>query len=329
MPEVEVNSSDSGAGPTRIGFLLLPQLPMMGFASAVEPLRAANRLAGRELYQWRLFTPDGEPVAASNGITLLPHAGMEDTDWAQIMFVCAGLDVQHHVDPALLRWLRARARSGCALGAISTGAFVLAAAGLLDGYRCTIHWENLLGLRESFPCLRVTEHVYEMDRDRYTCSGGTAALDLMLRLIRRSHGEALATRVSEQFIHDRLRTPGESQRMAERLSLLRQSPRLAAAINLMAAHVEHPLPTEELAERSGLSLRQLERLFRKYRGCTPQQYYLRLRLQQARLLLAQTGLSVTHVALATGFASHSHFSKCYRECFGITPQQDRRRSAED
>jgi AraC family transcriptional regulator, glycine betaine-responsive activator len=326
---VKVNLPDPETGPTRIGFLLLPQLPMMAFTSAVEPLRAANRLAGHELYQWRLYTLDGEPVVASNGITLLPHSGPVETDWPQLLMVCAGLDVRHHVDhPAMLRWLRAQARRGIVLGAISTGAYVLAVAGLLDGYRCTIHWENLLGLRESFPCLRVTEHVYEIDRDRYTCSGGTAALDLMLRLITRRHGEALATRVSEQFIHDRLRTPGESQRMAERLSLLRQSPRLAAAINLMAAHIEHPLPTEELAERSGLSLRQLERLFRKYRDCTPQQYYLRLRLQQARLLLAQTGLSVTHVALATGFASHSHFSKCYRECFGVTPQQDRRQPDE-
>lgn len=322
-----MNPSRSAGEPTRIGFLLLPQLPMMGFTSAVEPLRAANRLSGRTLYQWRLYTPGSEPVAASNGITLVPHAGLDDTDWPQMVFVCAGLDVQQHVgDAILLRWLRTQSRRGIALGAISTGAQVLAVAGLLDGYRCTIHWENLLGLRESFPRLQVTEHVYEIDRDRYTCSGGTAALDLMLRLITRTHGEQLATRVSEQFIHDRLRTPGESQRMAERLALLRQSPRLAAAINLMAAHIEQPLSTEILAERAGLSLRQLERLFRKYRDCTPQRYYLRLRLQQAWLLLNQTGLSITHVALATGFASHSHFSKCFRDQFGWTPQQARDRA---
>lgn len=319
-----MNPIRSAADPTRIGFVLLPQLPMMGFTSAVEPLRVANRLSGAELYQWRLYSPDGAPVTASNGTTLMPHAGLDETDWPEMVFVCAGLDVQHYAEhPALLRWLRGQARRKIALGAISTGAHVLAGAGLLDGYRCTIHWENLLGLRESFPRLWVTEHVYEIDRDRCTCSGGTAALDLMLRLITRAHGEQLATRVSEQFIHDRLRTPGESQRMAERMALLRQSPRLAAAINLMAANIEQPLSTEILAERAGLSLRQLERLFRKYRDCTPQRYYLRLRLQQAWLLLNQTGLSITHVALATGFASHSHFSKCFKEQFGRTPQQER------
>lgn len=307
----------------RIGFVLLPQLPLMGFTAAVEPLRVANRLHGSELYRWRLYARVLEPVPASNGIALMPHDTLSDTDWPELVLVCAGLQVQWQADPALLRWLRVQAHRGAGIGAISTGSYILARAGLLDGYRCTIHWENLLGLAESFPRVQVTEHVYEIDHNRYTCSGGTAALDMMLHLIVRDHGDDLATQVSEQFIHDRLRTPGEQQRMAEHLLLVHRSPRLATAINLMAANIEQPLSTQIIADRTGLSLRQLERLFQHHQGCTPQRYYLHLRLRHARLLLSQTGLSIMHVSLATGFASHSHFSKCYRECFGHTPQQER------
>lgn len=309
--------------PLRIGFVLVPQLPLLAFTAAVEPLRAANRITGNTLYRWRLYAADGAPVEASNGIALVPQHGLDDTHWPDVVLVCAGLNVHRYGDPALLSWLRGQARRGVAVGAISTGTYLLARAGLLDGYRCTIHWENVLSLRESFPQLEVTEHVYEIDRNRYTCSGGTAALDLMLHLIARDHGAVLATRVGEQFLHDRLRTPGDSQRRGEQLLLLRQSPHLAAAINLMTAHIEQPLATADIAARCSLSLRQLERLFRKHQRCTPQRYYLQLRLRHARLLLTQTALSVMNVSLATGFASHSHFTKCYREFFGHTPHDER------
>ncbi|MDX1605128.1 MAG: GlxA family transcriptional regulator [Candidatus Competibacterales bacterium] len=310
--------------PTRVGFLLLPQLAMLPFTAAIDPLRIANRLSGRTLYQWRLYATGREPVLASTGIGLLPDAELGESDWPQRLFVVGGLEVWRHDDAYLLRWLRRQAARGVELGGICTGSALLAAAGLLDGYRCTIHWENLAAFAERYPALRITDHVYEIDRDRYTCSGGTAALDLMLQLIARDHDTDLALAVAEQYLHDRLRTPGEHQRMAGQLALLRQSPRLAAAVNLMAIHIETPLSTSELAARSGLSLRQLERVFRQHQRCTPQQYYLRLRLRRARQLLTQTECPVMQVALATGFASHSHFSKCYRELFGRTPQQERR-----
>ena len=312
-----------GRRALRVGFLLLPQLPLMAFTAAVEPLRAANRMAGGPLYEWRLYAAGAAPVAASNGIALVPQSGLDDDHWPGLVLVCAGFDVHRYCDPGVIAWLRGQARRGVALGAISTGTHVLAQAGLLDGYRCTIHWENVLSLRETFPQLVVTEHVYEIDRDRYTCSGGTAALDLILHLIARDHGALLATQVGEQFLHDRLRTPGENQRRAEQLLLLRQSPHLAAAINLMTAHIEQPLATAAIAARCGLSLRQLERLFRKFQQCTPQRYYLHVRLRHARFLLTQTGLSVMNVSLATGFASHSHFTKSYREFFGRTPHAER------
>lgn len=309
--------------PKRIGFLLIPQFSMMCFSSTLEPLRAANRLRDQDLYTWQLYSIDGEPVLASNGITLVPDGKLAEPDWPQLLIVCTGINVEAFATEPMRKALRSHARRGIALGGISTGSYLLAYAGLLNNYRCTIHWENLLSFRESFPALTVTDNIYEIDRDRYTCAGGTAGLDMMLNLIAEEHGNELTTAISDQFMHDRARAPGDQQRKAQELSLSQQSPKLAAAIKNMQSNVETPLATGEVARRVGVSLRQLERLFQRYRGCTPQRYYLDLRLQQSRRLLAQTGLSVMNVALATGFASQSHFTKCYRENFGRTPQQER------
>ena len=314
--------------PRRVGFLLLPQFSMLSFTTAVEPMRAANRLSGRTLYAWRLYAPKAEPVSASNGLTLLPDAPLDNDRWADLLFVCGGLDVHRHCDSDTLRWLTRQAGRGIPVGGIAAGPYVLAQAGLLRGYRCTIHWENLPGFAEHFPAIDVTENVFEIDRGRYTCSGGTAALDMLCYLIAEEHGRELAAAVSAQFIHDRLRTPGDQQRQAFELELMRKSPKLASAIRVMASNVEHPLTAGEIAARVGVSVRHLERLFRKHEQHTPQRYYLGLRLQHARRLLWQTGLPVMSVALAAGFRSQSHFTKCYREQFDITPQRERLASLE-
>ncbi|MDE0809947.1 MAG: helix-turn-helix domain-containing protein, partial [Alphaproteobacteria bacterium] len=165
--------------------------------------------------------------------------------------------------------------------------------------------------------------IYEIDRDRVTCSGGTAALDMMLHLIGRQHGQTIANDVSEQFIHDRIREPHDHQRMELRARLGVSHPKLIAVISDMEGNLEEPLSQTELARQATLSTRQLERLFRKYLGATPTRYYLNLRLQRARQLLLQTTMSILSVALACGFVSASHFSKCYRECFGKTPRAER------
>lgn len=309
--------------PTRIGVVMLPRFAMMSFSAAIEALRAANRLSGRQLYAWRLFSLDGEPVAASNGIDIVPYAPIGDIHWPHMMFVCAGLSVAEHISPALMNWLRTLARRGVALGALSTATLVLARAGLLNGYRCTVHWENYESLIEEHPDIDITDAVYEIDRDRYTCSGGTAALDMMLAMITRDHGETLATAIGGQFIHDRIRTSGDPQRSLDERLLRRRSPKLAEAVRLMSEHVEEPLPPSEIADRLGLSLRQLERLFRKHKDCTPQQHYLEVRLKHARRLLLHTGLPIIEVSIATGFCSQSHFTKSYRMMFLCTPSQQR------
>jgi len=309
--------------PQVFGFYLHRNFTMMAFTSAVEPLRAANRLAGAALYQWKIISRDGKPVASSSGIEVLPHLRIEEVERLPNLVVVSGIDAHSFDDKAVIAWLRKLARNGCRLGALSTGSYLLARAGLLDGHRCTIHWENLSGFREDFPDLDVTGELFEIDKKRFTCSGGTAALDVMLSLIAEEHNRELATQVAEQFIHERIRDTHDHQRMDLRGRLGISHPKLLKVVGLMEQNLEEPMPRADLARRTGLSIRQLERLFRKYMSRTPTRYYQELRLQRARTLLKQTSLSVLDVALACGFVSASHFSKCYREFFDKTPREER------
>jgi transcriptional regulator GlxA family with amidase domain len=215
------------------------------------------------------------------------------------------------------------ARQGAIIGALCTGSYLLARAGLLDNRRCAVHWEKLNEFAEEFPEIEVSSNIYEIDQDRVTCSGGTAALDMMLDLIGQHHGQTIANDVSAQFIHDRLHEPQDHKRMELLASLGGSHPKLVAVISEMEGNLEEPLNQTELAQRVNLSTRQLERLFRKYLGATPTRYYLNLRLQRSRQLLLQTPLSILSAALACGFVSASHFSKCYREYFGKSPRAER------
>jgi transcriptional regulator GlxA family with amidase domain len=309
--------------PQRIGLVLVPNFSMIAFTAAVEALRLANRTSGQALYQWSLFSVDGRPVKASNGIALHPDGDLEAANRFDTVAVCSGTDVQRFQDRALVSWLRRMARQGADIGALCTGSYILARAGLLDGYRCTIHWENLAGFFEDFPDIEVSSELFEIDRNRFTCSGGTAAIDLMLNVIARQHGHELAAGVADQFLHERIRDHRDHQRMSLPARLGVQHPKLLKVIELMEQNLEEPLSRSGLAVTAGLSTRQLERLFRKYLNRSPARYYLELRLNKARLLLLQTNMSIIDVALACGFVSASHFSKCYRDFFGRTPRKER------
>lgn len=307
-----------------VGIVPPPGFAMMAFTSAIEPMRAANRISERELYRWYLYSPDGQPVIASNGIVVLPDQSMADsTVNLDTILVCGGLDAHAFDDTRTFAWLRAQAARGARIGALSTGTFIVARAGLLNGYRCTTHWESLPALAEACPQLEVTPSLFEIDRDRFSCSGGTAALDLMLHLMAADHGGEMAVAVSNQFIHGRIRAAEDRQPMTEQIRLRTQAPKLAAAIDLMQSFIERPLETSTIAERIGVSRRQLERLFHNHLSCSPREYYMRLRLDHARILLLETGLSILNVALASGFSSQSHFGACYRRQFGHTPRQER------
>ena len=309
--------------PQKIGFILLPRFSMIAFTSAVEPLRLANRIDGRELYSWPIYSLDGAPVAASNGIALTPIGDLDAASKLDTVVLCAGIDVQKIDDQRLGSWLRRMDRQGADLGAICTAPYILARHGLLDGYQCTIHWENLAAFVEDFPQTEVSNELFEIDRNRFTCAGGTASLDMMLNMIALQHGHDLAAAVADQFMHERIRDRHDHQRMSLPARLGVRHPKLLSMIDVMEKNLEEPLTRGQLARKAGLSTRQLERLFRKYLNRSPARYYLELRLNKARLLLLQTNMSVIDVALACGFVSASHFSKCYRDYFGRTPRKER------
>jgi transcriptional regulator GlxA family with amidase domain len=315
--------------PETVAFLLVPDFTMITFAAAVEPLRIANRMAGQRLYRWLLASKDGQPVRASNGIAVAVDTGMAalgELSSLPTIVLCTGIGAERFSDREVLAWLRRMDRRGAEIGALCTGAHVLARAGLLDGHRCTIHWENLPGFREDFPEIEARDDLFEIDGRRFTCSGGTASADLMLHRIRTRYGEKLATLVSEQCILDRIRGASDPQRQPVRQRLKVQHPKLAQAVELMESRIEEPIAQERLAREVGLSRRQLERLFRQHLGRTPAQHYLETRLERARDLLRQTDQPVMAVACATGFVSASHFSTCYRQLFGRTPREERGRA---
>jgi transcriptional regulator GlxA family with amidase domain len=309
--------------PQQMAFLLVPNFSMIAFTSAVEPLRLANRASGKELYRWHLFTPDGKPVSASNGIQLTPAGGVDQILNYHTVILCSGIDGHLYEDRNVFAVLRRAERQGADIGALCTGSHILARANMLNGYRCTIHWENLASFTENFPEVEATAELFEIDRNRFTCSGGTAALDMMLNMIGQQHGHELAAAVSEQFIHERIRDRHDHQRMALTARLGVRHPKLIQVIQQMEANLEEPLSRGDLADAAGLSSRQMERLFAKYLKKSPARYYVELRLNRARLLLLQTNMSVIDIALACGFVSASHFSKCYRDFFGKTPRRER------
>jgi len=311
----------------RIAFYLVPKFSMMAFSGALEVLRMANQRAGVAHYSWTLVSSDGEPVAASNGISFQVAAAARSREPFDAAFVCSGLDVHRVVDEPGAEWLRRMDRSGAVLGGLCTGTWLLARAGLLVGSRCTIHFENLAALREEFPALVISSELFEIDGLRYTCAGGTAPLDMMLSVVGRQHGVALAKSVAEQFMCDRIREHHDRQRVPLTQRIGASQPKLAEAVSLMEANIEEPMTLDELSRHVELSRRQLERLFQRYLHVVPTRYYLDLRLERARQLLLQTSMPIVEIAKACGFVSAPHFSKCYRDTFSLPPRDERRRAA--
>ncbi len=310
-------------GPVHIGFLIMPDYSMITFANAVAVLRMANRQSGRELYRWTSVTMDGRPVASSDGLELNPGSSIEELGPVSLLFVCGGYEIEKQSSKPVLEMLRAQAANNVPLGALCTGTYILAAAGLLEGYRCTVHWENLSGLREQFPGLQLTSNLFVIDRDRFTCSGGVSSIDLMLNLIASIHGNQLVQQISEQFSHERVRTSTDAQRVPLQHLLGANQPKLVDAVSMMEANIEEPLSLDDIAGYLSISRRQLERLFQKHLNYAPSRYYMELRLSRARQLLLQTNLPIIDVAISCGFSAAPHFSKCYSEQYGKPPRSER------
>ncbi|MBG6501267.1 GlxA family transcriptional regulator [Pseudomonas aeruginosa] len=309
--------------PQSIGFLLLDNFTLISLASAVEPLRMANQLSGRELYRWHTLSLDGRQVWASDGLQITPDAGTDNAPAVDCVIVCGGVGIQRSVTREHVTFLQAQARQGRRLGAVCTGSWALARAGLLDGYDCSVHWECLAAMQEAFPRVAMSTRLFSIDRNRFTSSGGTAPMDMMLHLIGREHGRELSAAISEMFIYARIRNEQDHQRVPVKHMLGTNQPKLQEIVALMEANLEEPIDLDELAVYVNVSRRQLERLFQKYLHCSPSRYYLKLRLIRARQLLKQTSMSIIEVASVCGFVSTPHFSKCYREYFGIPPRDAR------
>lgn len=322
-PPKKATSLAQPAAARRFVFLLLDRFTMLAFASAIEPLRIANRMVGREVYRWKLAGEGGDVAVCSNGAAFKLDLGLDEIDRDDVLLVCGGMDVQKATTRGVLNWLRREARRGVTIGGLCTGAYAIAKAGLLDGKKATIHWENQDGFLEEFEDVKLTKSVFVMDGNRWTTAGGTSSLDLMLKVIAADHGEDIANSVADQLIYSTIRTDQDTQRLSIPTRIGVRHPKLSQVIQMMEGNIEDPMSPAELAELVGMSTRQLERLFRRYLNRSPKRYYMELRLQKARNLLMQTDMSVINVALACGFASPSHFSKCYRAHYNTTPYRER------
>ncbi|WP_421693433.1 GlxA family transcriptional regulator [Aestuariivirga sp.] len=309
--------------PQTVGLLLIPGFALMSYASVVEPLRAANLLAGKELYRWVHVSPGPAVVPASCGATV-PCIKVEEAGPLDFLFVCAGGNPTAFRDRATLQWLRQLAARGVRIGGVSGGPVILAKAGIMDGYHMTVHWEHAPAVAESYPNILLTRSIFIVDRNRLSCAGGTAPLDMMHALIAEAHGPELARRVSDWFMHTDIRPAQSAQRasLAERFGI--HDARLTAALELMESHPGEPLMRGETARRIGLSTRQLDRLFSEKLKSSYASHYRHIRLERARDLLRQSAVPLTEIALGCGFSSASHFGRAYRQAFGVTPASERR-----
>ena len=309
--------------PKRFVFVLLDNFTLLCFSAALESLRIANRMAGYTVYDWRVIGEGGEFMQCSAGAWFKLDGDLDDLSRDDTVMVCGGIDVQASTTKKLLNWLRRESRKGVTMAGLCTAAYTLAKAGLLDGKKATTHWENQDSFSEEFLEVELTKSVFVVDGARITTAGGTSSIDLMLKLIADHQGEELANAVADQLIYSSIRTDQDTQRLSVPTRIGVRHPKLSQVIQIMEGNIEEPISPSILAKDVGMSTRQLERLFRRYLNRSPKRYYMELRLQKARNLLMQTDMSVINVALACGFASPSHFSKCYRAHYDTTPYRER------
>ncbi|MES0863128.1 GlxA family transcriptional regulator [Ruegeria sp. SCPT10] len=306
-----------------ITFILVEEFSHLAFSCAVEPLRIANWVSEEQLYDWSMISEDGERAVCSNGLVTLVHGGLDDIPKTDQLFVLSGIHMRNHVTRPLLATLRRERAQGTPIGALCSGAWVLAKAGFLDGMQAAIHWEYHDAFMEAFPEVNLVRSVFVADEKHITASGGTATADLMLHLIERDHGAELAVAVADQMVYNAVRNATAKQRVSLQSRNGMRNAHLARSIEIMRDSIETPVSPSDIAERLGISTRQLERLFGKYLNTSPKKYLMEMRLERAQKLLLQTEASITEVAFACGFENPGHFSRVYRSSFGVTPHSQR------
>ena len=308
--------------PRNFVFALIDNFSLLSFAGAVDALRIANRVAPNS-YTWSLTSETGNAVNCSANISYNVDNSFLELGRDDTIILCGGVNIQVATTKRLLNWLRRESRKGVKMVALCTASYSLARAGLLNGKKATIHWENQDSFSEEFEEVELTKTVFVVDGNRMTTAGGTSSIDLMLQLIANDLGEEKANYVADQLIYSSIRTNEDQQRLSIPTRIGVRHPKLSRVIQTMEINIEDPISPSDLATNVGMSTRQLERLFRRYLNKSPKRYYMGLRLQKARNLLMQTDMSVINVALSCGFSSPSHFSKCYRSHYATTPYRER------
>ncbi len=311
--------------PCVFDFVLLPKLTMLALSAAIEPLRVANQISQQELYRWRTMTRGGAPVRCSNNLSLEADAPLGPPARGARAFICSGVEPGETVDPVVTQWAARQAAHGTPVGAICTGAFTLARAGLLRGRTFTLHWENQPSFVEAFPDLVPTPNLYEVDGDLMTAAGGSASTDLMLSVIEEDYGPDFALVVSDMCLHGRSHSTHAPQKTARSAVIGSRNRHLIAAMRLMQTNLEDPLSVEDIATEVGISKRQLERSFTQHTSLSPRRYYTDMRLARAYSLLSETDLPIVEIAAATGFGGTSAFARAFRAKFDTAPGKFRKR----
>jgi AraC family carnitine catabolism transcriptional activator len=313
----------------KLAMLLLPEFSNFGLAAVTEPLFVANWLAQQPLFEWRSVSVDGKPVRASNGLPVTVDGDLALAQGCASVFVLASFEPAKTArNRAVVRWLKRMARAGVELGGIENGSLALAEAGLLEHHPAAIHWDNLAGFEELFPRIRVAQSRYSFSRNRVTCAGAAAILDMMIAWIGQYADAGLASEVARHLLLSTRRDVEPQQVSTSRRSMPTSDVVVSRARAIMQAHVDDPLSCAVLAQQLDISLRQLERRFKQLLGRTLHGEYMLVRVEKAHQYLQQTGLSVTEVAALTGFSSVEYFSKVYRRVFGVLPSVDRRQSTD-
>ena len=309
--------------PLKIAVLVLDDSNTLSFAAAVDPMRAANRRAGKRLFDWSFYSATGAPALLTSGLSI-PASPIADLAGCDLLLIIAGFHLDARATPQLrasLRRLEPRCR---ALAGIDGGSWIMARAGLLDGHDATTHWEDLDAFSTLFPNINTLRHRYVISEKFITSGGATPCIDMMLHLIRTRYGTDLATRVASAFIYDPIHQGDAPQSQIATAQLARRHPRLARAVALMESHIEDPLTIPDIAASLGISPRHFEARFRAAMATTPKAFYLALRLSEARRLASDTALSVQEIAFRTGFGAQASLARAFRAAYGQSIRDLRR-----
>lgn len=306
--------------PETIAFVLVPQLSMLAFSSAIEPLRIANQLTGKLLYRWQVLSETGTGVMCSNGVEISVDGAARDIDRKTMLFVCSGLEPHRSTSPTISGLVRRHWRMNGVVGGLCTGTYALARAGILKGAQFTLHWENIVPFREIYPDLDPSEQIYAIDRRIITCGGGTSSSDMFLTLIADRHGTALARAVADMCLKPVQRGHSDAQKSSIAAEIGTRNPTLLGIVEKINRDLDSELSLKAISAEFGISQRQVERLFNRYMAVSPRQYIINAQLMRARAMLSETNMTTAEIADAVGFNSASYFSKKFREKFGVDPK---------